>query len=394
MVDFNTLYAGTKLFLQGATPYYAAPLHDVLGPIVPNQMSVQITFPSVFGLMSPFGLLDYLVASRIWLIVSVLSIICSIFLAVRLSGLAFYSFYSLLLITLCLMLGPFRMGLRQGQVDNVVLLFVLLAVLLIWHTKMRFASAVLLGLAVALKPTSAGLFSIYLLLRNKISIAIASLVLSGSAVLICALILTLNVPQWWVGLAEVVSSEENNFNKVNSLNPRLDQVTHLAAGFFAALKSTYWSSIFGYIICVPILLRTLCSRSSISREDRRETYLRELSIVAMVGLLVVYHRYYSAVFLIFPIIWSVYVTSRSRANVGTLIVLLMPFLFIVNGQAAVHVVLERQLIPFLSGSSWFEQVVLRFHFVWLQLLILLILFVDQLRQTQFSIDIFRRKLPS
>ena len=385
MVDFNTLYAGTRLFMQGATPYYAAPLHEVLGPIVPNQMSVQITLPGVFGLMSPIALLDHATASMLWLIASVLSIAGSIALALRLADLRWNSYYGLMLITACLMLGPFRMGLRQGQVDNIVLLLVLLAICLIWETRMRIASAILLGLGIALKPTSAGLFSIYFLLRGRIPVALASLLFSGGVVVICALILTITVPQWWNGLAEVVASDENNFNKVNALNGRLDQLTHLAAGFFAMFKSTYWAGMAGYLICLPILFRTLFSaKRDAGTEDRRETFLRELSIVAMIGMLVVYHRFYSAVFLVLPFIWAVYQISRNKANAGTWIILAMTLFVVVNGQALVYAIFERHLISFLDGSSWVEEVILQFYFIWLQLLVLMILFYDQIRKTRLS----------
>ncbi len=388
MMDFNTLYAGTRLFMEGGNPYYAAPLHEVLGPIVPNRMSVQITLPGVFGVLTPIGLLDHHSASMIWLLMNIVSILLSIAVLLKLTSLRWDSYHGALLIVACLLLGPSRMGIRQGQLDNMVLLFVLLAALWVWQARWRMASAVMLAVAMTLKPTSAGLFSIYLFCRGRKLLALSSLVLSGTIIAACALILTLRVPEWWVVWAEVVASEENNFNKVNELNPSLELVTHLAAGFFAAFKSGTWASLAGYAICLPILARTLFSRPSENQDDPREAYLRELSIIAMVGLLVVYHRFYSAVFLVFPVAWAVYVISRDRASLSAWIMLAVPLLTIVNGQAAFGAVVDRHLISFLTGETWFEQVVLQFHFVWLQLLVLIVLFVEQLRKTRLSLNVF------
>ncbi len=129
-------------------------------------------------------------------------------------------------------------------------------------------------------------------------------VISGAIIAICASVLTVRVPEWWVVWADVVASEENNFNKVNELNPRLELVTHLAAGFFVMFKSPSLASLAGYVIWLPILARALFSRPATQHDDPRETYLRQLAIIAMVSLLVVYHRFYSVVFLVFPVVWA------------------------------------------------------------------------------------------
>ncbi|WP_430882173.1 glycosyltransferase 87 family protein [Granulosicoccus sp. 3-233] len=389
MMDFNTLYAGTRLFMEGGNPYFAAPLHDVLGPIVPNRMGVQITLPGVFGVLTPIGLIEHHTASMIWLAMNIVSILLSIAVLLKLTKLRWDSYYGAMLIVACLLLGPARMGIRQGQLDNMVLLLVLLSVLWVWSVKRRVASVVMLGLAMTLKPTSAGLFSIYLFCRGRKVLAIASLVLSGLIILVCVALLTLRVPEWWVVWAEVVASEENNFNKINALNPSLKLLTHLEAGFFAAFKSTTWASLAGYAICLPILARTLFSKP-VGQDDSRETFLRELSIIAMVGLLVVYHRFYSAVFLVFPVAWAVYVISRDRASLTSWLMLSVPLLTIVNGQAAFGAVVDRHLVPFLTGETWFEQVLLQFHFVWLQLLVLLVLFAEHVRKTRFTLHVFDR----
>ncbi len=120
------------------------------------------TTPGVFGVLFPLGLIELHTAELNWLLLKVGSVILSIALLLKSAGLRWSSCHGAILVVVCLLLGPFRMGIRQGQLDNMVLLFVLLAVTSLWFARLRIAFAILLGVAIALKPTSAGLFSIYL----------------------------------------------------------------------------------------------------------------------------------------------------------------------------------------------------------------------------------------
>lgn len=385
MMDFNILYAGASLFASGENPYFAVPMQEVLGSAVPNKLGVQVTLPSVFGILSPITLLGHGAASVLWLLLNLVCIILSIFLLLRLAGLSPGSWYGAMLVVVCLLCGPFRMGLRQGQVDNLVLLLIVVMVLLVWQGRRRLLPAILLGVAIALKPTSAGLFSIHLLCRKRVLAGMAALIVSGGAVVICALILTVNVPDWWLTWREVIASVENDFNKVSADNPRLDLMTHLAAGIFAITGSSFLAVTAGIAVCLPIFLRTLFSVEVGLQVDRRELLLRELSIVSLVGMLVVYHRFYSAVLLVFPLTWAVHRLSRGNGSLRVWLVLFsIPFFSIVNGQAAFTAVVARGWIPWLGGDSLLGRG-LQFHFVWLQLFVLLALFSEQLAASRFSI---------
>jgi hypothetical protein len=126
--------------------------------------------------------------------------------------------------------------------------------------------------------------------------------------------------------------------------------------------------------------------------------LRELSIIALIGLLIVYHRFYSAVFLVLPLAWAVYLISNRAGNMKAWLVLVsIPLYSLVNGQAAYVWLMSKKLIPGLMGTTWIESTLLQFHFVWFQLALLIILFLDQLRKTEFStavfLDGFRGLLP-
>ncbi|MEE9321736.1 MAG: glycosyltransferase family 87 protein [Granulosicoccus sp.] len=385
MVDFNILYVGSDLFVKGENPYFSGYLQTYLGPDVKNSLGVQITLPGAFALMAPLTMLDHVSASFVWLVLNLASMVASVLLLLKITGLRYNSTHGLLLIASCLMLGSFRMGIRQGQLDNMILLFCLLAVTLLQRGgAQRLTSAVLLGVAVALKPTSTGLICIYLLMRGKISVALASLLISGAIIGVSLLLLTLRVPGWSDEYLQILNSTENNFNKVNALNPRLELLTHLPAGLFSVLKSGFWASLVSFAICLPILLRTLLSGPSVVIEDTRETFLRELSIIALVSLLIVYHRFYSGVFLVFPVAWAVYCISKREPSLSAWLILSLPVLSIVNGQAAYSFLIENEVIGIFNGTSWFEQTVLRFHFVWIQLAALILLFLIQIKNTEPS----------
>ena len=393
MVDFNILYGGAKLFVEGGNPYFSAPLQEILGPGVENKLGIQSTLPGVFGIMAPVGLLSHATASIIWLGLNLAGIVLSLYLLLKLAKLPLNSYHGSVLVVSCALVGAFRMGVRQGQLDNMVLAMVLLAAWLFWLSRSGFLAAILLGIAVTLKPTSTGLLAIYFGLRGKAVEALASLLLSVAIIAVCIWVLTVNVPEWWIVWADIREAVDSYYNRVSALNPRLELLTHLPAGLFALFKSATLANWLAFLVCGIVLLRTLLAVPLAQYDDRREHFLRELGIVAMVGLLVVYHRFYSAVFLVLPILWSVYLISTGRqTRTSWLLVILIPLVSVVNGQAAVRWFFERGLISGIDGSSWFEQVVLQFHFVWFQLLVMLLMFADQLRKTRFSVAVFKNAL--
>ncbi len=379
-VDFDILYAGARLLLEGGNPYAPEALATVLPPDSRGITGVQVTFPGTFALLAPVAALRHDAAFALWLVLQLGALLACLALLPRLAGLPARSPHALLLVAACALLGPFRMVIRQGQLDTFTLLALLLTCLLLRRPVVR---VLLLGIAVAAKPTSIGLFAVHRGLRGDARGALAALLLSLGIILGAAWWLHLGEPGWWSEYRSTVASAPNDFNRVDAANPRPWLLTQLAAGAFAATGSASSAALVGYLVCVPVLVRTLLSVPRAERAgDARELWLLELSIVALVGLLVVYHRFYSGTLLVLPLAWAV---RREWLGAGgwpsRLVLVGVPLGTLVNGQAAVHRALDRGWLR--ADGPWVD-VLLAYHYVWLQVVLMLGLFVLHVRATRWA----------
>jgi hypothetical protein len=98
------------------------------------------------------------------------------------------------------------------------------------------------------------------------------------------------------------------------------------------------------------------------RDQDRHRELLILSGVAVLGLLVTYHRYYDAVLLVLPIAWGIWAWRVDR--VVSVVVLLLCADFLFPFQTALHEVQQRLAIPDALVSSPIWGSVLMTQHVW------------------------------
>ena len=137
------------------------------------------------------------------------------------------------------------------------------------------------------------------------------------------------------------------------------------------------------LVAVAIVALTLVSLVR-GRELDRE--LLVLSGVAVLTLLVTYHRYYDAVLLVLPIAWGL-AMLRTRP-VAAIVVLVLCANFLFPFQTALHDLQQRGILPAWASDNPFWQTVLMTQHVWaLVLLVGALLWVawDQSRRDTESL---------
>ena len=106
--------------------------------------------------------------------------------------------------------------------------------------------------------------------------------------------------------------------------------------------------------------------------------LLALSVVAVLCLLVVYHRYYDAVLLAVPITWSFTALHGAHWREGVAVLLLSAD-FILPFQTALHAMQQEQLLPaWLTGGPLWG--VLITQHVWALVLMTLVLLLAAARE--------------
>lgn len=152
--DFGILWTGAKDLLTGKNLYTNSNIYT------------QNAYPPISEIFwLPLGILTYQKALAVFIFLSFASIIGSVFLSLKLI-VNKASWYHLLFFSGCAFLSfPTKFTLGMGQINLIVLFFLLLALYLNNHSKNIWAG-ITLGVAIALKPTF-GFFLLFFIVKKS-----------------------------------------------------------------------------------------------------------------------------------------------------------------------------------------------------------------------------------
>lgn len=138
--DFKVNYFGALHIIRRENPY----LPDK------NYFTDQVYPPLTMILFFPLTIFTPEIASKLWTIISILSILGSIYICCRIYKIRFFSTINLFLSTLIFLAFPVKFTLGMGQVNNIILLLVT-ATLYFLNTKRNILAGVLLANTLIIK---------------------------------------------------------------------------------------------------------------------------------------------------------------------------------------------------------------------------------------------------
>jgi len=307
MQDFSVIYASTRAFDAGQNPYEASAIRaawleatrDRPSPPPPD---LALYPPSTYLLLSPLALLDWNRVRWAWIGMNLIAVAVLIVALTR-----YWQGHSpprrtALIAAFILGFGPIHTAMYKGQLAVVVAAVLALA-LVAEARQAAVLAAILIGFAASLKPQiAAPVVFLYLIQKQWKSIAVVAGVTSG---LLGIAWLRLS----WAG--------------VSWLGPMLRNVL-LAAAPGGVYDPSPTNPIFYQLVNTSVLLRRLTSYQPAvtlflaavvivvgfflwKRGQYRLDLLADpaaFSAVCVLGLVVISHRYYDAVVLVFVFVWA------------------------------------------------------------------------------------------
>lgn len=164
--DFNNFYYSPSLIFSGINPYLKN--NDVL-------FTSQTYPPHVFIIVYPLHFLPLLTMSKIWTLGSIVSLLASIYLLLKINKEKITSNTGLFLSSLVFLAFPTKFTLGMGQINIYILLF--LSLFIFYYKKNEIYSGVFLFLSLALKIFPI-FIPLYLFLTKKWKILFTVIVLS------------------------------------------------------------------------------------------------------------------------------------------------------------------------------------------------------------------------
>jgi hypothetical protein len=384
--DFLSPYIQANAWMRGLDPYSpqvllklwpAQALHfDFLpkevanGTLVANR-GIPTAYPiTALVLVTPFSLLPWNVAYALWLAINLTLFSVTVCVLLSLAGVSYREPAGILLIAAALALAPFHTGIVTG---NVSLVAIELSVIAIWTARRRFdiATAILLAISAGLKPQIGLCFLLYHLVRRRwrvVAIALAIL-----ACLAAGGLLRLEFGHTsWLGNYlndNHVLLETGVLGNFTSINPTRFGLINLQVALYPVLGSVRLSNGFAMLVGVVFLIVWLIDMAR--RSSRDDLELLNLSAIAVISLLPIYHRFYDAALLVLPMCWVIGSFRRARMFAVVSLLLMLPFL--IPGGTLLETMESSGRIPSALAHRWWWEMIVMPHQVWLLLLLSVLL---------------------
>ena len=392
--DFLFPYIQAKTWARGQDPYSQRSLisdwppdvqrppwveTDAANGLLELKRGIPTPYPlSSLVVLSPFTLLPWSLAIALWIVISTGAAVLSPFALISVCGLAWSDLRAQIFLLAVFALTPLHTGLGTA---NPAMLAISLTIATFWaeHRGKPKLAGILLAVAVCLKPTVAGGLLLYYLARRKWRIASIACVIALAVAGLGVLRLE------WAGVHWVASYLENtrrifapgslaDFTRPDAI--RFNMI-NAQVFFYGLLGNASLANRLAQLLGVVLLgfWAWLCYR------QRSPSELLEISAVSVLSLISVYHRFYDAAVLIWPLAWSLLLVERRSTTILTS-VLIAPFL--VPGPAVLTELASTGRIPsFLVNGWWWNTVVLP-HEVWDLILLTFLLLYFMFRSEVFS----------
>jgi type IV secretory pathway VirB2 component (pilin) len=387
--DFISPYIQTNAWMKGVDPYSPRNLvalwprdageflslkTDLADGSLVRKRGVPTAYPPTsFVLLAPLAWLPWKVAHHLWLGISLLAFAVTVLSLVSLIDFHWREKRTYLFLALALALAPFHTGLAAGSIVIVAVGFCALAM---WAAERQWnvAAGVLFGIAVGLKPQIGLPFLVYYLLRRRWRVVTASATVVAILAATAVFQLTMHHTPWidnyrydnriLFGSGSLGDFTETNPLRFGLVNLQVLLYTFVPDRAAANVMALVMAGVLG-------LLWLLLLWRSAGNKDGDE--MLDLSALAVLSLLPVYHRLYDASLLIFPLAWSLRTLPGPRKELakGTLLLILV---FLVPGGSALEQLQRTSHLVPLQHSWWWTHIVMP-HQVWALLFLSVLLLV-------------------
>jgi hypothetical protein len=398
--DFLSPWIQAKALIHGLDPYSPQVLLNLWPPEAPHysflprevangtlvaNRGIPTAYPvTAFVLIVPFTALSWKLAYAVWFAINLVLFAIMLRMMISLAGLSLRDPRALLLIAATLALAPFQTGIVTA---NVSLVAVELCVIAVWTARRHqdIATAALLAVAAGLKPQIGLCFVLYYLLRRCWTVAGISLAMLGSLVMLGLLRFEFGHTPW---LADYLSDnhillETGVLGNFTAINPTRFGLINLQVALYPLIGNVRLTNdaaeAVGGMLLITWSILIWVSGAASSKVGRKwsgeDCDLLALSTIAVISLLPVYHRFYDATLLVFPLCW-IFVSFR-RAHGTSLACLLLLAPFLIPGGTLLETMQISGRIPASLSQHWWWEAFVMAHQVW-ALLILSVLLVRQM----------------
>jgi hypothetical protein len=387
--DFLSPYIQARAWTRGLDPYSpetlvrlwpgVAPSYFLPKEVADGSVLARRGIPTAYPitslvLIAPFSLFSWNLACALWLTTNLVFFVIMSFVLVTLAGLSYREPAAALLAAFTLALAPFHTGIVTG---NVALISVELGVIAVWAARNRhdITTGVLLAISAGLKPQIGLCFILYYLARRRWRVF--GITLAGLAVLASLGLLRLELGHtpWLRNYLNDnhVLLETGILANFTPVNPTRFGLINLQLVLYSLVGSVNIANGLAVSIGATFLFAWVVGMRRRGAQDDFE--MLDLSAIAVVSLVPVYHRFYDAALLVLPLCW-VFISFRKARSLGSFLSLLLMLPFLIPGGTLLETMQASGRIPSILASRWWWEMIVMPHQVWMLFLLSVLLLYE------------------
>lgn len=390
--DFLSPYIQSNAWRQGLNPYSSRDLvsmwpteitrpsfvtRDAADGTLAKKRGIPTPYPlTALVVLSPLTVLHWKAAELLWSALSTVLVLALLFLLPTLYKPGPLDARKQLFFGIALLLAPIHTGLATA---NPAMSAIGLCALALWTAqrgKLR-AGGLLLGLAICIKPPIGACLLLYLLVRREWKVVATALVVVSAVMLVGVWRMNIARIPWLSSYIECSRQifQPGSLADFTGADPVRFSMVDLRILVYALFGSVSLAQMLP-LLCGAVLLAVWLYQI---RMIGTTSELLTLSALFTLSLLPVYHRFYDATLLVWPLCWTILV-ARQKTVRTVAIILILPFL--APGGALLQDLGERGYIRASIAGSWWWQAIVLPHENW-SLLFLCLLLIYSLHSTKF-----------
>jgi hypothetical protein len=396
--DFLSPYIQADGWTRGLDPYnpqtllrlwpaQAAHLQFVPREVADGSIIAKRGIPTAYPitslvLVASLSWLPWNLAYGLWFAINLTLFGIMLSILVELAGFSYRDIRGGSLIAFILALAPFHTGFVTG---NVALVAVELGVIAVWTARQRhdIATAVLLAVSAGLKPQIGLCFLLYYLVCRRWRIFAGAVALLALLTAVGVLRLGISHTPWFGNYLNDnhVLLESGILANFTPVNPMRFGLLNLQVILYSMVDSVGVANRLAELIGVVFLSAWLLI--VLRRRSRQDDFL-DLSAIAVMSLLPVYHRFYDAVLLVLPLCWVV--ASYRKARLPAILALSLMVPFLIPGGTILQTMQNNGRIPSTLSERWWWDTIVMPHEIWALLFLGLVLLYGMAVQHNFEKD--------
>jgi hypothetical protein len=393
--DFGLVYSLSRAWIIGTNPYELSGVSQAwlsssgdpdADPSIRRSAGILVYPPTTLALLSPLAALPWKLAAFLWVALNIAGVAVFLAVAGRLAGLRGNALLALW--TAGVWLAPIVTGFRVGQTAVVTLALIAVGEWLRIRARAEqeaggsWASGVMLGLATALKPQMGLLFVVYeagrLRWKSALAAAAALSLTAGIGVVRLQAAGVSWWPSWQRNIHNFPMVEDGDPTRANAATRHHMVDLRYALHCFTDNRELVKWTVYGICAALSLAYLLIDLRRGRQKGEGR-TELVSIAMTAAISLLIVYHRAYDAILIVFPMAVAIrLIVDRTDRVLGWAMMALCA-VFFAPGPVVLSTAAQRGWVPAsFSGSALWQDLIMP-HEAWSILALATLLIVARSR---------------